>query len=72
MFVGLLILFVLLSFLSPSDCETITEGDTVTVTCSAETWKAKADFMLTVISSVMLPVVTLVLGFYFGTEKSKE
>jgi uncharacterized membrane protein len=71
-FVGLLILFVLLSFLTPSDCETVREGDTVTTTCSGEAWKSKAEFLLSVISSVMLPVVTLVLGFYFGTEKGRE
>ena len=28
-----------------------------------------AKFLLTILSSVMLPVVTLVIGYYFGTEK---
>jgi len=72
-FVTLLLVFVLLSVLNtPSDCEIVREGGVVTETCSQEAWRAKAEFMLTVISSVMLPVVTLVLGFYFGSEKGKE
>lgn len=32
-------------------------------------WEGPAKFLLTIISSVMLPVVTLVLGYNFGTEK---
>ena len=32
-------------------------------------WSSKAEFLATILSSVLLPVVTLVLGYYFGTEK---
>jgi len=28
-----------------------------------------AKFLMTILSSVMLPVVTLVIGYYFGTDK---
>ncbi len=72
LFVGSLILFVLAPFLTPINCETVIEDGIVSTNCSSEDWKSKAEFMLTVISSVMLPVVTLVLGFYFGTEKGKQ
>jgi hypothetical protein len=34
-----------------------------------EMWKDPADFLLKLLSSVMLPVVTLVIGYYFGREK---
>lgn len=40
--------------------------------CSMPTWKEPSAFLLTVVSSVMLPIVTLVLGYYFGTEQNKE
>lgn len=35
-------------------------------------WEKPAEFLLSVISSVMLPIVTLVLGYYFGKEKSAK
>jgi hypothetical protein len=31
-------------------------------------WSAGAEIMITVLSSVILPVVTLVIGYYFGAE----
>ena len=34
-------------------------------------WKDPAEFLAGIISSVLLPVVTLVLGYYFGKEKSE-
>ncbi|WP_126456814.1 hypothetical protein [Sulfuriflexus mobilis] len=34
-------------------------------------WKAPAEFLVTFISSVLLPIVTLVLGYYFGKVKSE-
>ncbi|MEQ8332860.1 hypothetical protein [Nisaea sp.] len=48
-------------------------------TCTAGTdcqtkighWLELAKFMLEVISVAVLPVVTLVIGFYFGSERSK-
>ena len=30
------------------------------------TWKEPAEFLAGIVSSVLLPVVTLVLGYYFG------
>lgn len=35
-------------------------------------WLELAKFMLEVISVAVLPVVTLVIGFYFGSERSKS
>jgi len=40
--------------------------------CAIPAWKEPSTFLLTIISSVMLPIVTLVLGYYFGKEKEKE
>ncbi len=37
--------------------------------CAQDRWQEPATFLLTMVSSVMLPIVTLVLGYYFGTEK---
>jgi ABC-type microcin C transport system permease subunit YejB len=37
--------------------------------CAQGRWQEPATFLLTMVSSVMLPIVTLVLGYYFGTEK---
>ena len=32
-------------------------------------WNAAADFILDIVKTMVLPVVTLVLGFYFGSAK---
>jgi hypothetical protein len=32
-------------------------------------WKDAAKFFIDLLSSVLLPVVTLVIGYYFGKEK---
>lgn len=32
-------------------------------------WKEPAEFLLKMLSSVLLPVVTLVIGYFFGKEK---
>lgn len=32
-------------------------------------WQDPAKFLLGIVSSVLLPIVTLVLGYYFGKEK---
>lgn len=37
--------------------------------CDPERWENAATFLLGIVSSVLLPVVTLVLGYYFGREK---
>jgi len=42
-----------------------------TVTCASK-WKAPAEFLSGIVSSVMLPIVTLVLGYYFGTEQKSK
>jgi hypothetical protein len=34
-------------------------------------WKEPAEFLIGIVSSVLLPVVTLVLGYYFGKEKGE-
>ncbi|MDA0654848.1 MAG: hypothetical protein O2912_00355 [Proteobacteria bacterium] len=38
-------------------------------TCKTDSWSAPAERLMTILSSIMLPVVTLVLGYYFGKEK---
>lgn len=38
----------------------------------ADPWRDKAEFLATTLGSVLLPVVTLVLGYYFGTEKAEK
>ena len=35
-------------------------------------WEKAATIMVDLLSSVMLPVVTLVLGYYFGTAKNND
>ena len=35
-------------------------------------WTSKAEFRATILSSILLPVVTLVLGYYFGSEKISD
>jgi hypothetical protein len=39
--------------------------------CDPGRWEDPATFLLGIVSSVLLPVVTLVLGYYFGKEKSE-
>ena len=34
-------------------------------------WEEPAKFLLSVVTSVLLPIVTLVLGYYFGSENKK-
>ncbi len=33
-------------------------------------WKEPADYLLQVLTTAVLPIVTLVLGYYFGTAKA--
>jgi len=40
-----------------------------TFTGNWDKWVEPAKFFLTILSSVLLPVVTLVIGYYFGKEK---
>ncbi|MEM0915996.1 MAG: hypothetical protein AAGK09_15480 [Planctomycetota bacterium] len=35
-----------------------------------ELWSKQADYLLTIVSTAVVPIVTLMLGFYFGSEKS--
>ncbi|NCF81941.1 MAG: hypothetical protein GWP74_10030 [Proteobacteria bacterium] len=39
--------------------------------CDLQRWEAPAKFLLGIVSSVLLPVVTLVLGYYFGKGKTE-
>ena len=50
-----------------SDCE---KGDICAD--AMESWKALSAVLLKIVSVVILPVVTLVLGFYFGSRKAKQ
>jgi hypothetical protein len=36
---------------------------------NCDRWQDPAKFLLSIVSSILLPVVTLVLGYYFGKEK---
>ena len=47
-------------------------GALFTYVLVADTWEPKAKFLATTLGSVLLPVVTLVLGYYFGTEKAAQ
>ena len=38
----------------------------------ADAWEKKAEFLATTLGSILLPVVTLVLGYYFGTERAAQ
>jgi ABC-type dipeptide/oligopeptide/nickel transport system permease component len=35
-------------------------------------WQEPAEFLLKVLTTAVLPIVTLVLGYYFGTAKAEE
>lgn len=37
---------------------------------SCVAWKEPADYLLQVLTTAVLPIVTLVLGYYFGTAKA--
>lgn len=42
-------------------------------TCgNVEAWTAQMDMLRDMIVTVVLPIVTLMLGFYFGTESAKK
>ncbi len=62
---GACFLFVFIFFWFFPGCGT----DGTAAACSA--WKEPAEFLLKVLTSVVLPIVTLVLGYYFGTTKAK-
>jgi hypothetical protein len=57
---GLLLIFVIASVWSKEGCK----ADIAQ--CG---WSVAAEFMLKALTTVLLPVVTLVLGYYFGTAK---
>jgi hypothetical protein len=35
-------------------------------------WKEPAEFLLQVLTTAVLPIVTLVLGYYFGTQAAED
>lgn len=53
-------------FLTPC---TTTPGAATTAAACVE-WQGPADFLLQVLTTAVLPIVTLVLGYYFGTAKA--
>jgi hypothetical protein len=59
-------LFVFVFFWFFPECSA---GGTETGGCGA--WQEPAEFLLKIITSAVLPIVTLVLGYYFGTAKTK-
>lgn len=62
---GAVFLLVLGDMLFTAECKDGQSG------CDPQRWKEPATFLLGIVSSVLLPVVTLVLGYYFGKEKSE-
>ena len=44
------------------------------VSCSdiIKNWKEYAEFLADVVTVSVVPIVTLVIGFYFGSEKKNE
>jgi hypothetical protein len=42
-----------------------------TIPCEFQ-WEAPAKFLTSIVSSILLPIVTLVLGYYFGTEQKAK
>ena len=64
--VAIIIMFVFV-LMSAGDAKSCTSAP-----CPPAAWEKPAEFLFKVLSSVLLPVVTLVLGYYFGTEKAKE
>lgn len=63
--VAIIFLYVIIELLLGGGCP---EGQT---DCKPDRWEAPAKFLLGIVSSVLLPVVTLVLGYYFGKEKNE-
>lgn len=63
--VGVVFLYVIVDLLLGGGCG---EGETG---CTPDRWEEPAKFLLGIVSSVLLPVVTLVLGYYFGKEKNE-
>lgn len=59
----LVFIFVFFDFAFAKQCEVLTECDYLA------RLEKPMEFLFRIISSVMLPVVTLVLGYYFGKEQ---
>ncbi len=45
-------------------------GDAGANAAACIAWKEPAEYLLKVLTTAVLPIVTLVLGYYFGTAKS--
>lgn len=63
--VAIIFLYVIVELLVTSGCREGQAG------CDSDRWEEPAKFLLGIVSSVLLPVVTLVLGYYFGKEKNE-
>ncbi len=63
--IGSIFLFVFGHLLIADEC------DAGRVDCDPQRWEQPATFLLGIVSSVLLPVVTLVLGYYFGKGKTE-
>lgn len=61
--IALLFVFIIVSGVITSAC--------TGASCPPYEWEKPAEYLTTILSSVLLPVVTLVIGYYFGTEKDK-
>lgn len=63
--VAIIFLYVIVELLLVAGCRDGQAG------CTSDRWEEPAKFLLGIVSSVLLPVVTLVLGYYFGKEKNE-
>lgn len=64
--------FVLVIFWFYTPCPPLPAGATPPAGSAASAclaWKEPADYLLQVLTTAVLPIVTLVLGYYFGTAK---
>ena len=64
--IGLIFIFVFFNLGPIPGCT-----PSASVTCPLQ-WEVPAKFLVGIISSILLPVVTLVLGYYFGTEQKNK
>jgi Na+/H+ antiporter NhaD/arsenite permease-like protein len=64
--------FVLVIFWAYTPCPPLTQGAPAASVGACLAWKEPADYLLQVLTTAVLPIVTLVLGYYFGTAKNEK
>ena len=67
--------FVLVVFWAYVPCRTPADATSASASGTGAAcleWKEPADYLLQVLTTAVLPIVTLVLGYYFGTAKAER